>query len=218
MTPTGPQDPDLLSSSDPDPDPSRGRPRRRLLAGFVTVALLAAGATGVALASDRGSSGTQPDGFHRFGGRALGGPGFAGPGGAGVGGPLGALHGELVVPKQGGGYETLVVQRGTVRAVSARSITVKSEDGFTESYAVTADTLVNAARDGISSIDDGAQVSVLARKGAGDPTALHIADRSEWDGLRGGLGLRRGDRGHEERGRPEPAPSGTSTTSSSLGA
>ena len=32
----------------------------------------------------------------------------------GIAGPMGALHGEFVVPKQGGGYQTLVVQRGKV--------------------------------------------------------------------------------------------------------
>ena len=32
---------------------------------------------------------------------------------------MGALHGEFVVPKQGGGYQTLVVQRGKVTSVSS---------------------------------------------------------------------------------------------------
>jgi hypothetical protein len=47
------------------------------------------------------------------------------------------LHGQVTIQKPGGGYETLDVQRGTVTAVSATSLTVKSTDGYTTTYAVT---------------------------------------------------------------------------------
>src|SRR5262249_47023350 len=73
------------------------------------------------------------------------GPGIAGPGiGPGL---FGAVHGQFVVPKAGGGYQTVDTQRGTVTAVSTTSITVKSSDGFAKTYQVTASTLVDARRD-----------------------------------------------------------------------
>ena len=50
------------------------------------------------------------------------------------------LHGTFVVPKEGGGYQTMQMQHGIVTAVSATSISVKSEDGFTATYVVNADT------------------------------------------------------------------------------
>jgi hypothetical protein len=229
MTPH--DDTDVLSSS--DPDVPRGRRRRGLVAGLIAVALLAAGATGVALASDKGSGSPSPSGIgagsvsedetpngttsrppkdqgERNGRRF-------GHGRPGLGGPLGALHGEFVVPKQGGGYQTLLVQQGTVSSVSSSSITVKSADGFSETYTVNSDTLVNAARDGISSIKKGAKVSVLAQKTSTAPTALRIGDRSRFDGLRGGPGHGPGDRDGDHDGtRPSPS-SGTTTQSSSLG-
>jgi hypothetical protein len=230
-----PHDADVLSSSDPDV-PGR-RSRRGLVAGLVTVALLAAGATGVALASDNGggpsagSAGsavanedetpdgaasqapTDPKDAGDRNGRRFGPGGLRGPG---LGGPMGALHGEFVVPKQGGGYQTLLVQRGTVSSVSSSAITVKSEDGFSETYTVNSDTVVLAARDGISAIAKGAKVSVLARKTSGHPTALRIGDLSRWAGMRGGPGHGPGDRddkGSERNTTPTPS-SETKTQSS----
>src|SRR5436309_11466679 len=54
-----------------------------------------------------------------------------GGGGWGWGGPGGyrnALHGEVVVSKDGGGTETIMFQRGEVTDVNAGAVTVKSED------------------------------------------------------------------------------------------
>jgi hypothetical protein len=90
----------------------------------------------------------------------------------------GALHGEFVVPRSGGGYQTDDTQRGSVTAVSASSITVKSADGFTKAYKVTSSTLVDAQRDGIGSIKNGHQVSVLATVSGGTATATSIQDLS----------------------------------------
>jgi hypothetical protein len=101
---------------------------------------------------------------------------------------MGALHGEFVVPDGDGGYQTVLVQRGTVSSVSKTTITVKSEDGFTKSYAVAADTLVNAQRDGITSIDKGADVSILAEQKSGKATATHVMDLSRLGELRGRFG------------------------------
>lgn len=52
------------------------------------------------------------------------------------------LHGEAVVKKADGTFETRTSQRGTVEAVSGTSVTVRSEDGFTRTYAVTAETRI----------------------------------------------------------------------------
>jgi hypothetical protein len=52
------------------------------------------------------------------------------------------LHSESVVKKADGTFETELSQQGTVEAVNETSVTVKSEDGFTQSYAVNADTKI----------------------------------------------------------------------------
>ena len=68
------------------------------------------------------------------------------PGHHGQFGLGGALHGEFVIKKDDGPYQTVAAQRGEVTAVSKDSITVKSEDGYSRTYTITEDTLVNAAR------------------------------------------------------------------------
>lgn len=107
----------------------------------------------------------------------------------GMGG--GVLHGEFVSVKPGGGYQTMQMQRGTATAVSATAITVKSEDGFTRSYAVTKDTLVNAARDGITSVAVSDVVHVRA-SGAGDKaTATDVMDQTKMMANREKFGMDR---------------------------
>jgi hypothetical protein len=98
----------------------------------------------------------------------------------GLGAPFGAVHGEFVVPKSGGGYQTMDTQRGSVTAVSSSSITVKSGDGFTKTYTVTSDTMVDAKRDGIGSIKVGDQVFVMATVSGSTATAANIADISNF--------------------------------------
>jgi hypothetical protein len=88
----------------------------------------------------------------------------------------GALHGEFVVPKDGGGYQTVATQRGEVTAVSKDSITVKSEDGYSRTYTLTEDTLVNAARDGIDDVKTGNTVRVTAVVTDGKATASSVND------------------------------------------
>jgi hypothetical protein len=90
----------------------------------------------------------------------------------------GTLHGEFTVPKQGGGYQTLAVQNGAVTAVSEDSITVKSDDGYTKTYKVTANTWVNATRDGIGSVKTGHDVVVTATVSGDTRTAVSITDLS----------------------------------------
>ena len=179
--------------------------RTRIIAAAAVVAGLAAGATGVALAADTSATPTasptssaspthgQPGDRKpppRFKGLRPGGPG--GPGGRLGLGMLGAgapVHGEFVVPNGSSGFRTIVVQRGEVTSVSATQITVLSKDKFTATYAVTADTMVNAARDGISTIKKGATVNVAATKAGDKLTAVHIGDQTARKGMKERLGL-----------------------------
>jgi hypothetical protein len=120
-----------------------------------------------------------------------------GPGGAGRHGELGmmgALHGEYVVEKNGGGYQTVASQRGEVTAVSKDSITLKSADGYSKTYALTTDTLVNATRDGIASVKTGNQVNVSALVAAGTYTATSVDDGTVRDAAGQKWGFKRGPR------------------------
>jgi hypothetical protein len=115
--------------------------------------------------------------FGRIHGSVPFGPAFAGPGPLG-GGLFGAVHGTVVVPKPGGGYQTVAFQNGKVTAVSSTSITLRSADGYSHSYQVTSATMVNAQRDGIGSIKAGNQVMVDATVSGGTATAVRVVDLS----------------------------------------
>ncbi|MBV9384228.1 MAG: hypothetical protein JOY82_17820 [Streptosporangiaceae bacterium] len=88
----------------------------------------------------------------------------------------GMVHGQIVVPKSGGGYQTLDLQRGTVTAVSSASVTVRSSDGYTASYAVTGSTVVGAKAAGIGSVKTGDTVVVIATVSGSRATAARIID------------------------------------------
>ena len=103
--------------------------------------------------------------------------GGARPGGAGRA-AFGAVHGQFVVARPGGGYQTVDMQRGSVTAVTGSSITVRSSDGFVKTYQVPAAAQVNAQRNGIGSIRKGNQVMVVATVSGSTATATHILDFS----------------------------------------
>jgi len=220
--------PDVLSSD----EGGTGRPRRAVVGGLLTVALLAAGATGVALAADNGTATPSPGSSGSASPGPEGGTGSQGDddrrgprmrgfghrfGGPGMFGLMGAVHGEVVVPKDGGGYQTLLMQRGKATKVSTSSITVRSADGFTATYDVTGDTLVGAGSDGITSIDQSDDVVVTARKTGDGGTALRVFDLSHLPDL----GTFRHDSDHDgdERGPggSTATPSPGTTSSSSVG-
>jgi hypothetical protein len=103
--------------------------------------------------------------------------GFPGAGPAFAFGAVGGIvHGQLTVPKSGGGYQTVDVQRGTVTEVSSASITVKSADGFTASYTVSSKTLVDAEAAGIGSVKKGDSVFVTATVSGSTATAANLLD------------------------------------------
>jgi hypothetical protein len=159
-------------------NPSR---RPYLLAGVAVAALLGGGGAALAV----GNSGTPAaaqnavtatpvpaaspgaPGTHRGSRHFRGRFGFS---------PFGMVHGQFVVAKPGGGYQTVDVQDGQVTAVSTASITLKSSDGFTNTYVVTSSTRVDAQRDGIGSVKVGNQASVLATVSGSTATAENIAD------------------------------------------
>jgi hypothetical protein len=121
-------------------------------------------------------------------------PGKGGFGPRGEFGLGGALHGEFVVPKDGGGYQTVATQRGEVTAVSKDSITVKSADGYSRTYTLTEDTLVNAARDGIDDVKTGNTVTVIAVVTDGKATASSVNDGTVRDAAGQKWGFKHGPR------------------------
>jgi hypothetical protein len=78
-------------------------------------------------------------------------------GGAGA---LGAVqHGEFTVTGSGGTPTVMTLQRGTVTAASSTSLSVKSADGFTATYALDSSTRAPAR-----TVANGDSVLVLAQK------------------------------------------------------
>jgi hypothetical protein len=107
------------------------------------------------------------------------------PGGGMPGGPAGqhgaigrpgptemgppSLHGEFVVPDGTGGYTTELTQTGTVTAISPTSITVRSEDGYSQTYVIPS-TAGNAGAP--FAVDD--QVVVRATRNGQTATVTNI--------------------------------------------
>jgi hypothetical protein len=125
---------------------------RQTAAALGVAAVIAAFGGAAIYAATEGSShsfgaphhAVRPGGDHavRPGGDMPGGPGGPGgqhgaigsPGPAAVGST--SLHGEFVVPGGSGGYSTVLTQTGTVTAISPTSITVRSEDGYSQTYVI----------------------------------------------------------------------------------
>jgi hypothetical protein len=156
------------SSSSPSPSPSDGN-----RSGY--------GGGGAQKVGPSGTTGAQGD---RDRGHRDGGPGKGMGMGMGMGGGF-AIHGSFVTPKQGGGYQTVDTQRGTVTGVSATSITVTSVDGFTATYTVSATTRVHAQRDGIASVKTGDEVGVTAVENGSEKKAVSIIDTTALGGSHG---------------------------------
>jgi hypothetical protein len=95
----------------------------------------------------------------------------------------GVVHGTYTV-HNGSGYKTVVVQTGTVSSVSTTQIKVASPDGYTYTYAVIPQTIVNAQAGGISSVSANDQVSVTATPGSPMDTATNIVDTTKLNGSR----------------------------------
>jgi hypothetical protein len=111
----------------PQPSPRRWGLRETVAAVGVAAVIAALGGAAIYAATD-GSS-------QSFGApRPAFGSGGGMPNGPGV--PPTSLHGEFVVPDGAGGFTTELTQTGTVTAISPTSITVRSEDGNSQTYAI----------------------------------------------------------------------------------
>ena len=88
----------------------------------------------------------------------------------------GTLHGEVTRPSAagGGGTETHLVPSGEITASSDTALTVKSTDGFTETYAVAPTTTVRGPAKA-AGLAIGTQVTVVATKDG--KSALLVASK-----------------------------------------
>ncbi|MFE0073787.1 hypothetical protein ACFWYW_33520 [Nonomuraea sp. NPDC059023] len=89
---------------------------------------------------------------------------------------MSGIRSEVVVPKAGGGYQTVATHTGEVTATDADSITVKSEDGFSREYAVNDTTRVSAGREGLGGVKNGDTVHVTATVEGDSATAQQVTD------------------------------------------
>ncbi|GAA2200519.1 hypothetical protein [Sinomonas flava] len=124
------------------------RVRRGIVIGALALGLAGGGGAAVWAASTPSpsapSQGSAPS--HGSQGQGGQGQGSQGKGHAfGRGLALGGLHGEMTVKKSDGTFATVVSQRGTVTEATGTRLTVKSEDGYEHSYALSGDTKIHAA-------------------------------------------------------------------------
>ncbi|MDQ1438506.1 MAG: hypothetical protein QOK43_2135 [Acidimicrobiaceae bacterium] len=182
----------------PDRDRSR-RLRAGLVAGGAAVGLTLAG-LGVA-AGQTGDTTTPPPAAQA----PAAGQADPGPRPEGRGGPhrgekgLGmGIHGEFTTRAPAGGYQTMASQVGEVTDVSASAVTVKSEDGYSRTYVVDDNTLVNAGNEGIADVKKGDNVRVLAIVKDGKANAVELQDGTQVGQLK--------DKWRPRRPAPAPAP------------
>jgi hypothetical protein len=88
-----------------------------------------------------------------------------------------AIHGEVTLAGQK--HRVIAFQRGTVAAVSATSLTVKSPDGYSATYLIKSETKVRQGRQPGRLTDLGAddRVRVVAVKDGSTLTAKRIRER-----------------------------------------
>ncbi|HET7489258.1 MAG TPA: hypothetical protein VFJ85_15105 [Acidimicrobiales bacterium] len=101
-----------------------------------------------------------------------------GPGGPHMGMGMG-IHGEFTTRGPNGGWQTIATQRGEVTAVTHTSLTVKSEDGFSRTYAVDDNTMVGAGNEGIDDVKTGDKVDVVALVVDGKASAVEVHDATQ---------------------------------------
>jgi hypothetical protein len=91
-----------------------------------------------------------------------------------------SLHGEFVVPDGAGGYTTELTQTGAVTAISPTSITVRSEDGYSQTYVIPS----TAGNAGPPPFAVDAQVVVRATRTGQTATVTNIGNAQQ--GVPGG--------------------------------
>ncbi|UVJ40806.1 DUF5666 domain-containing protein [Arthrobacter sp. CJ23] len=149
--------------------------RKALIAGGVAVALTGGGAATVWAGTQPSPSpsGSSPSATATPSPAPSGSPGKS----LGLGRLHGhGIHGEFTVKDKDGNYRTVVTQSGAVESVNDSSITVKSEDGFTQSYAINGDTRIVKIPEDVSQLRNG--------KGKPDLPAATAADLKAGDMVR----------------------------------
>lgn len=199
-------------------DVGAGLPPRRSRFGFaagVVAGVLAAGVAAVLIVATLGAAGAQTPSpsspSQKLPGRGFGhfGHGF---------GFDGALHGEFTVPGPNGGFQTMAMQTGTVTAVRSSSMTVKSADGFSKTYVIDGNTLVDAGQNGIGSVKNGDMVQVLAIVSGSTAHAVRVDDATNIRNLEGRWRPMRPMRPNKTQPAPGASPATFSQTSYSIGA
>lgn len=161
--------------------PARRRGRR--LVAVATGTTLALGAGGVAYAASTDPTPTPSTSAPSDGVPGEDVPGVDrpphGPEGSGGFGGFGVLHGEAVVETADGSYGTVATQRGTVDSISDESITVTSEDGYTETYVLDPAALENDDRGpavDVAELAAGDEVVVMATVDGSTSTVERLID------------------------------------------
>jgi hypothetical protein len=154
-----------------------------VVAGVLAVAVAVGGGVGISNLTSNSTASSQQGGAG----------GFGGPGGQGDGGGMGrggmmaslvnALHGDFVVSDGNGSYVTRRLQTGTVSAVSSTSISVKSADGYSQTYAIATSTTVDNGQSALSAVAVGDTVSVVASLSGSAGTAVSITTGSAQGGF-----------------------------------
>jgi hypothetical protein len=211
-------------------EPNLIRSRTRRLVAVATGTTLALGAGGIAYAAtsdptpapssstpsdvtpddESGEAAPDFDGDHADGAWGHG-PGVA------FGG-VGALHGEFVVETSDGVYETVATQRGTIDEISADSLTVTSEDGYSKTYVLDSAALDSTDPGPVTDPADlAAGDEVVVTASVDGSTAMvtrvidlaNLPDHPPFGGPGGGP---HGDRGAPPGTEPTPDPSETATS------
>ena len=164
------------------------------IAAIVAAATLGAAAfTGaaVALAADDTSSPSAGGPSRGMDGHGPGqhGPGQHGPGQHGPGGDM--LHSEGVIEDADGNFITVRMQQGEATAVSATSITVVSADGYSATYAIDAETIIERhGEDGALQVGDSVHVRAVVEAGTAQAQVIHALspeDAKEWEDHRAAM-------------------------------
>jgi hypothetical protein len=173
-------DEDAVSGS-PGPAPRPwGKRRTALAVGIATVIAAGGGAVIYAATGHSSSQFIGPFGQHGSSpgsgppdgaSGSTGFPGQAGPAGHGIheGTPL---HGQVVVSDGAGGYVTVLSQTGVITAVTPESVTVRSKDGFSQTW------VLSAGQQSAFTIDDIAMVRGEQAAGEPAPKVTQVLDLS----------------------------------------
>jgi hypothetical protein len=154
-----------------DPQPPAPKWSGKKTAIAVAVAVIIAAVGGVAIYAGTSSSSTGQQGFGGAGGNGRMG-GFNGGQMGGTALLREALHGDFTV-SQNGSYVTERMQTGTVSALSATSVTVKSVDAYTQTYTIDSST------EKATNLANGSTVTVIAKVSGDTATATTITDTSQ---------------------------------------